>query len=224
MTPVTINGQTNNFTGKGTVNPAKLVIPYKDRMDEEMRTAMLAIEQYVNNLLAPSSGAYASLTGPGETVTPGELDQAGPLVVTTGTPDSTHGEGFGVYTSSNVGIAFQSIGGTGGPATADFMFTPDLITIQTTEGGVNQGKLQLSDGFGPGVGVAHLSATGNTIVSAGTSGTGGTLTITADKLGFYYATPILQPTVTGSRSSSAAITSLLTSLANLGLIVDSTTP
>ncbi|MFX1499324.1 MAG: hypothetical protein ACFFDH_00005, partial [Promethearchaeota archaeon] len=43
------------------------------------------------------------------------------------------------------------------------------------------------------------------------------------KLGFFNATPIVQPTVTGSRAGNAALASLLTQLANLGLIVDSTT-
>lgn len=42
-------------------------------------------------------------------------------------------------------------------------------------------------------------------------------------VGFYGAAAGAKPTVTGSRSTSAAITSLLTGLAGLGLITDSTT-
>lgn len=45
----------------------------------------------------------------------------------------------------------------------------------------------------------------------------------ADKLGFHGATPVAQQTVTGSRGGNAALASLLTKLANLGLVVDSTT-
>jgi hypothetical protein len=40
-------------------------------------------------------------------------------------------------------------------------------------------------------------------------------------LGFYAAAPVAKPTVTGSRGGNAALASLLTALANLGLITDS---
>ena len=46
-------------------------------------------------------------------------------------------------------------------------------------------------------------------------------TSTSQKLGFFDATPIVQPTVTGSRGGNAALASLLTQLAALGLITDS---
>jgi hypothetical protein len=46
-------------------------------------------------------------------------------------------------------------------------------------------------------------------------------TATTQKIGFYNATPIVKPTVTGAHSGNAALQSLLTALANLGLIVDS---
>jgi hypothetical protein len=48
------------------------------------------------------------------------------------------------------------------------------------------------------------------------------LEVTGD-LGFYGTPPISKPTVTGSRGGNAALASLLTELANLGLITDSTT-
>lgn len=81
MTPVVYNGATNTFSGNGTPNP-KLTIPQKDKMDPATLAMALAIEQWCNNVVAPAGGGlYASLTGPGETVTPGELDQAGPLLV-----------------------------------------------------------------------------------------------------------------------------------------------
>lgn len=46
---------------------------------------------------------------------------------------------------------------------------------------------------------------------------------TADNLAFYGAAGSTQQTITGSRSGNAALASLLTALANLGIIVDSTT-
>jgi hypothetical protein len=45
----------------------------------------------------------------------------------------------------------------------------------------------------------------------------------AGKLGFYAATPVTKPTITGSRGGNAALASVLTQLAALGLITDSTT-
>ena len=50
----------------------------------------------------------------------------------------------------------------------------------------------------------------------------GELEIEATKLGFYGAAPVVKPTVTGSKGGNAALASLITALANLGLIVDST--
>lgn len=43
----------------------------------------------------------------------------------------------------------------------------------------------------------------------------------AGKIGFYNATPIVKPAITGSRGGNAALASLLTTLATMGLITDS---
>jgi hypothetical protein len=54
-------------------------------------------------------------------------------------------------------------------------------------------------------------------------GTAKIITVTNDdKLGFFAATPIVKPTVSGSRGANAALASLCTQLAALGLITDST--
>lgn len=47
---------------------------------------------------------------------------------------------------------------------------------------------------------------------------------TTGTVGFQGAAAISQPTVTGSRSANAALASLLTALADYGLVVDSSTP
>lgn len=52
-------------------------------------------------------------------------------------------------------------------------------------------------------------------------GTDGALRHVSTKVGFFAATAITKPTVTGSRTTGAALASLLTALANLGLITDS---
>lgn len=46
-------------------------------------------------------------------------------------------------------------------------------------------------------------------------------TSTSQKLGFWNATPVVKPTVTGSRGGNAALQSLLTQLATIGLLTDS---
>lgn len=44
-----------------------------------------------------------------------------------------------------------------------------------------------------------------------------------DKIGFYgVATPVVKPTVTGSKGANAALTSLMTALVALGLVTDTT--
>ena len=47
-------------------------------------------------------------------------------------------------------------------------------------------------------------------------------TDSAQKLGFWGATPVSKPTVTGSRDGNAALADLLTKLASMGLITNST--
>jgi hypothetical protein len=50
------------------------------------------------------------------------------------------------------------------------------------------------------------------------------LTVTQDdKFGAFAAAPVAKPTVTGAKGSNAALGSLMTALANLGWVVDSTT-
>jgi hypothetical protein len=43
------------------------------------------------------------------------------------------------------------------------------------------------------------------------------------KLGFFGATTVVKPTVSGAKGANAALGSLITALSNLGLIVDTTT-
>lgn len=94
------------------------------------------------------------------------------------------------------------------------------------------GTMQLADATGDyltcSAGVVLSSAealevndvAGSSIVLDGT----GNMTLTSMALGFFAATPAAQPTVTGSRGGNAALGSLLTSLASLGLVIDGSTP
>jgi hypothetical protein len=60
-------------------------------------------------------------------------------------------------------------------------------------------------------------------INIGNYDTFSTISANSTQLGFFNATPVAQPTVTGSRATGAALQNLLTQLANLGLIIDSTT-
>lgn len=44
----------------------------------------------------------------------------------------------------------------------------------------------------------------------------------SSKVGFYGTTPVVKPTVTGSKGSNAALTSLIAALVAQGLITDTT--
>ena len=73
-----------------------------------------------------------------------------------------------------------------------------------------------------GVTLAHACGTW-IFTDTADSGAVHTLDGTGNKLGFHGAASVAQQTVTGSRGGNAALASLLTKLATLGLIVDGTT-
>ena len=68
---------------------------------------------------------------------------------------------------------------------------------------------------------ARINSSGNMRVSNALE-IDGDLDHDGSNAGFYGTAPIAKPTVTGSRGGNAALASLLTQLANLGLITDST--
>lgn len=216
---VTYNGQSNNLTGEGSPNPQKLVIPGKNNMDPVMATAMLAIEQFINNLVAPESGsggAYASLTGPGETTTPGALTQAGPFTITN--TDVT----FGVnITSASTPIVVSA--GSSSPGASFTLDATGDVTLTGTNGGSSLTLIEGDD-----VQIESLAGGVNVIApsSGGITFRGGEIQFrpsTGGLLGFFGFAAVTQ-TVTGSRGGNAALASLLTALANYGLIVNSSSP
>jgi hypothetical protein len=71
-----------------------------------------------------------------------------------------------------------------------------------------------------GTAIFEISATGAS-VDLKPSGTS-KLAVNTTGLGFFATSPIAKPTVTGSRGGNAALASLLTALANYGLITNST--
>ena len=94
-----------------------------------------------------------------------------------------------------------------------------------------------------GVGAVTIVSTGysttpptNPVAVSGGSGHGAALSLnwvaangitvggSGQKIGFYSASPISKPSISGSRSGNAALTSLISALAAQGLITDSSTP
>lgn len=67
----------------------------------------------------------------------------------------------------------------------------------------------------------HLNAEGDSFQLASSGGV--KVEGNATGIGFFAATPVAKPAVTGSRGGNAAVAALLTALASLGLITDSTT-
>lgn len=67
-----------------------------------------------------------------------------------------------------------------------------------------------------------LGTTTDGMTAGGSLAVAGDLAHRGSKAGFYNATPITKPAITGSRGGNAALASLLTALVNLGLITDST--
>lgn len=83
-----------------------------------------------------------------------------------------------------------------------------------SQSGITLGTGATAAGFTRNGGGANENRFGEMNISGPIKHTGSTL-------GFYSATAIAKPTVTGSRGANAALASLLTALANLGLVTDS---
>lgn len=95
--------------------------------------------------------------------------------------------------------------------------TGGLFGVQSASG---QGVF-LRGYFGGGV---VESAVTNSFLRVSGNGTGGLILGESsgnNRVSFYGATPVVKPTVTGSRGANAALQSLLSALATLGLITDS---
>lgn len=99
-----------------------------------------------------------------------------------------------------------------------------IYTNTTAESGSSAGSdLQIAgytDGGSPTNFVTITRSTGRVLLS-GELEIDGALNHDGSTVGFYGTAPAVKPTVTGSRGSNAALASLLTALAGLGLLTDS---
>lgn len=213
---------------------ARLLIPNKSVPigQQQLSEDLFVIERWAANL----RGGYASLTGPGEATSPGDLTQAGGFEVDI---PSTDPNGFTVSNNSANFTQFINL-----DATAQFLVNNSVGGPVRLLGNNLAGAIQLLAGLngkvtidgqlggttlvqGPVVHITGVELAGSSVVinGAGAPGTEvvGSLQID-NQIGFYGTTPINQRTVIGSRGGNAALASLLSQLAAYGLIVDGTTP
>jgi hypothetical protein len=164
------------------------------------------------------AGEFACLTGVG-TTSSGDVrletgfvsgGQSGDINLITGVSGLSVAANAGnlVYTGGQTGNDADDFSGTGG----GLIFT----------GGYGYGSAGVGGSFTFTAGGGN--ATQGSINLATVSGTSIRLADNGGRqLGFFGATPVAKPTVTGSRATGAALVSLLTQLAALGLITNSTT-
>jgi hypothetical protein len=133
----------------------------------------------------------------------------------------------GLTMTSNSGAMLISTAGATGPAETITVNGSGNVLVEsggttTVTGGGNPGVLVGGSGVFVEVQGGDVSISASSDLGLTTSGTAA-IELTGNNMGFNGATPIAKPAVTGSRASGAALTSLLTQLANLGLITNSTT-
>ncbi len=158
--------------------------------------------------LTVASTAILSATAAGVTTLSSALNQnlsilatgTGDIVINPGTGDITL---TGVLSATAAGVTTLQ-GGVGGATSTIIMDAAGGIDLLTDS---NQDATITAEG------------TGNILLDA----TGDDITLTSLNLGFYGATAAPKPTITGSRAGNAALADLLTELATLGLITDSST-
>jgi hypothetical protein len=119
------------------------------------------------------------------------------------------------FTASTATFSGLIFAGAGAVEMGDAVVGGGYISILNNAGTSTFGGLQAYGTGGPGS-ADTLRLFAHTAATAG-------LLIDADDIGFFGATPISQPDVTGSRGGNAALASLLTALEDLGLITDSST-
>lgn len=145
------------------------------------------------NIVANAQGDIGLIASGNCNVTADNLEVTGSLGVA--------GAEVDIDTSGVNGVNFNVIGG------GDFAVTVTSggdINLQTGSGG--SATFQAAD-----------------LVQINALALNGEIRLQSVELGFYSVTPVVRQTITGSRGGNAALASLLTALALVGLIIDSTT-
>lgn len=213
---------------------------YTNAIEADISTPLLIRNNNANGdiYFEPGNGVSSGDTGGFFTVQMGNsVNAAGAALALWG------GYTSGSFQASLISIEAgysSSVGGTGGNL---------LLASGSADGGGTAGNVYMRGGYSSGANRAgHVyitggeaqASTGNggeVIIGGGPSAggvDGGVKIVKSDTtslnlqsndtgLGFFAATPVAKPTVSGSRGGNPALQSLLTAMASLGLITDSTT-
>lgn len=216
-------------------NLKRLLIPRKNSTKQrDLDTNWRTIERWANALQTGGGGGYASLTGPGQTVTPGALTQAGDFEVDGALTAN------GDFNQSGTSMSMSDTGtmtfSSGFNATFTVVNTTSTLTITCGSGGTQTTAVMGNGTFHVTSPDMFFNADGAVFRINGGSGESFRITGSgsptfvdvanaADALRFFHTGGgSTINTVTGSRGANAALSSLLTALAAYGLIVNSTTP
>lgn len=129
--------------------------------------------------------------------------------------DETGGEGKFTLGAARSGMHFAGSGGQISQHTFGSMYT----NCPTHFVRAFNGTLHMTVGVS---GTSSINLAASTSLDLQYNGTS-RIKVDSTGTGFFAAAPVAKPTVTGSRGGNAALASLLTALANLGLITDSST-
>lgn len=201
---------------------------------------------------ASSGGGYLSLTGPGQTSTPGDLTQLGDFTIdgqtsaglTVNGDTNLNGSLIVLDTMGNIEITQSGTGllkilnnNSSGSSGIEIESTDAGIVIIGPASNIEQftnGSIQLQAGGTvgeislttsvAGASVGMSTASGTASISSGASGGVQIQGATGGDLGFFGSSGTARPTITGSRGGNAGLASLLTALDNMNLIHDTTTP
>jgi hypothetical protein len=183
------------------------------------------------------SGSGANISGSGIQTLIGGTLAGGALTVSSGGVTLTSGNltvtsGNATLTSGNLAVSSGTITASGNISTSNGTVATTTTSGNTfTMAGAASGSdvALTASGVDAAVAVAiNSKGTGsvklvsNGITSVFATSTGALIGNTGQSIGFYGATRVAKQTVTGSRGANAALASLLTALATLGLITDST--
>lgn len=189
-----------------------------------------------------TGNSVRNLNGPGISVGAGGFTTTGTLVVGNVVKDCNKGGnstpddvGVKIRNATAVTVAANRISGsahrvgieeTSSPVTAGNLFAHNHLAgnaarVGTLAGGTVWDNNLFTLATGKQEVITGLLIFDGRNIDIGT-GTGTKIGGIGSVMGFFGATPIAKPTVTGSRGGNAALASLLTQLATLGLITDST--
>lgn len=137
--------------------------------------------------------------------------------------------------------------GSGGLTNADGIFSGSIMAVDAISGEISIFDAGGSDGVfvDPGSGTTVSCSVSNIVsiqdfggnwVKVGgpasaidglqlqaTASSTSSIVLNSHTLGFYNATPVVKPAITGAKAGNTALASLITQLATLGLVTDSTT-